>query len=47
MICERTKCEKSAFPWGASGRSLSIGRDEGMCKVLFDKHHRIVGAGYE
>ncbi len=40
------KVEKGAFPWAASGRSLSIGRDEGMTKVLFDKETgRIVGAG--
>lgn len=37
--------QKGAFPWAASGRSLSIGRDEGLTKVLFDEHHRIIGAG--
>lgn len=43
---EGIKVEKGAFPWAASGRSLSIGRDEGMTKVLFDKETgRIVGAG--
>ncbi len=36
---------KGAFPWAASGRSLSIGRDEGLTKVLFDEEHRIIGAG--
>ncbi|MCF6210406.1 MAG: dihydrolipoyl dehydrogenase [Gammaproteobacteria bacterium] len=35
---------KGVFPWAASGRSLSIGRDEGMTKVLFDTDHRIIGA---
>lgn len=35
---------KGAFPWAASGRSLSIGRDEGMTKVLFDEDHKIIGA---
>ncbi len=35
---------KGAFPWAASGRSLSIGRDEGITKVLFDEHHKIIGA---
>ena len=35
---------KGVFPWAASGRSLSIGRDEGMTKVLFDADHRIIGA---
>ena len=37
---------KGAFPWAASGRSLSIGRNEGITKVLFDKNtHQIIGAG--
>ncbi len=35
---------KGAFPWAASGRSLSIGRDEGLTKLLFDEHHKIIGA---
>ena len=38
--------EKGVFPWMASGRSLSLGRDEGLTKVIFDKEtHRILGAG--
>ena len=37
--------EKGAFPWAASGRSLSIGRDDGITKLLFDENHRIIGAG--
>jgi dihydrolipoamide dehydrogenase len=37
---------KGVFPWAASGRSLSNGRNEGLTKVLFDKDsHRIIGAG--
>lgn len=37
---------KGSFPWAASGRALSMGRSEGMTKVLFDKTtHRILGAG--
>ncbi len=36
---------KGAFPWAASGRSLSLGRDDGLTKVLFDKEtNRIIGA---
>ncbi len=36
---------KGVFPWAASGRSLSLGRDEGITKVLFDKEtKRILGA---
>jgi dihydrolipoamide dehydrogenase len=37
---------KGAFPWAASGRSLSLGRDEGVTKILFDTDtHRALGAG--
>jgi len=36
---------KGAFPWAASGRSLSLGRDDGVTKVLFEKEtNRIIGA---
>ncbi len=34
------------FPWAASGRSLSVGRDDGVTKVLFDnKTNKIIGCG--
>jgi dihydrolipoamide dehydrogenase len=37
---------KGEFPWGASGRSLALGRNDGKTKVLFDpKTKRILGAG--
>ena len=36
---------KGVFPWAASGRSLSLGRDEGMTKLLFDPDNRLLGAG--
>ncbi len=37
---------KGSFPWSASGRNLSLGRDDGLTKLLFDpKTHRILGAG--
>ena len=40
------KVEKAVFPWAASGRSLSLGRDEGMTKLLFDPDtHRVLGGG--
>ena len=40
------KYGKGVFPWMASGRSLSLGRDEGLTKVLFDETtDRIIGAG--
>ncbi|WP_019868478.1 dihydrolipoyl dehydrogenase [Methylovulum miyakonense] len=38
--------DKAAFPWAASGRSLSMGRKEGITKILCDKETgRILGAG--
>ncbi|MGH8289082.1 MAG: dihydrolipoyl dehydrogenase [Steroidobacteraceae bacterium] len=38
--------EKGTFPWAANGRSLSLGRDEGLTKLLFDPEtHRLLGAG--
>ncbi len=38
--------EKGKFPWGASGRALSAGAENGVTKVLFDKENgRIIGAG--
>jgi dihydrolipoamide dehydrogenase len=40
------KLEKGHFPWGASGRAVANGRDEGFTKLLFDaESHRIVGGG--
>lgn len=40
------KVGKRVFPWAASGRSLSLGRDEGMIKVLFDEQaDGVIGAG--
>jgi dihydrolipoamide dehydrogenase len=38
--------EKAAFPWAASGRALSMGREEGLTKVLYEPvTMRILGAG--
>ena len=38
--------EKANFPWAASGRALSIGREEGTTKILLDPQtRRILGAG--
>ncbi len=31
---------KAVFPWAASGRSLSLGRDEGLTKTLWDEAKR-------
>jgi dihydrolipoamide dehydrogenase len=38
--------EKASFPWAASGRALSMGREEGMTKLLFcPESKRLLGAG--
>ena len=38
--------EKGSFPWAASARSLTLGRDEGLTKLLFDPAtHRVLGGG--
>ena len=40
------KYGKGVFPWAASGRSLSLGRSEGLTKLLFDEEDdRVIGAG--
>lgn len=38
--------EKATFPWAASGRAISMAREEGLTKLLLDKQsRRILGAG--
>jgi len=38
--------EKASFPWAASGRALSLGRDDGMTKVLVEPGtNRVLGVG--
>lgn len=38
--------EKGTFPWAASGRALSLGRSDGLTKLLFDAEtKRLIGAG--
>ncbi|PXW87773.1 dihydrolipoamide dehydrogenase [Nitrosomonas sp. Nm84] len=38
--------EKASFPWAASGRAISMTREEGMTQLLLDKNtRRILGAG--
>lgn len=35
-----------SFPWGASGRAVSMGKKDGMSKILFDpKTERVLGVG--
>lgn len=43
---EGLEYEKGLFPWAASGRSLSLGRSEGLTKLLFAKDSKqLIGAG--
>jgi dihydrolipoamide dehydrogenase len=38
--------EKAVFPWSASGRALSLGRDDGLTKLLYEPGtRRLLGAG--
>ena len=40
------KVKTGVFPWMASGRALSLGRNDGVTKLIFDpKYGRILGAG--
>jgi dihydrolipoamide dehydrogenase len=40
------KYGKAVFPWAASGRALSLGRDEGLTKTLWDEEtQRLIGCG--
>jgi dihydrolipoyl dehydrogenase len=37
---------KGTFPWAASGRALSLGRGEGLTKLIFDEAtDRVIGCG--
>jgi dihydrolipoamide dehydrogenase len=43
---EGIEYEKGVFPWAASGRALSLGRDDGLTKLLFEPgSRRLLGAG--
>jgi dihydrolipoamide dehydrogenase len=38
--------EKAVFPWAASGRALTLAREDGLTKLLFDPgSKRLLGAG--
>jgi dihydrolipoamide dehydrogenase len=40
------KYGKGVFPWAASGRALSLAREEGVTKLIFDEEtERLIGAG--
>ena len=41
-----TAFKKGSFPWVANGRSLSLAREDGFTKLLFDPDtHRVLGGG--
>jgi dihydrolipoyl dehydrogenase len=43
---EEIPYEIAAFPWAASGRALSMGRSDGLTKLIVEPDtHRILGAG--
>ncbi|MDA0181792.1 dihydrolipoyl dehydrogenase [Solirubrobacter phytolaccae] len=43
---EGIEYEVGAFPWAASGRALSIGRSDGLTKLIVEPEtHRVLGAG--
>ncbi|MGI9382759.1 MAG: dihydrolipoyl dehydrogenase [Methyloligellaceae bacterium] len=43
---EKIKVGKGVFPWAASGRALSLARDEGLTKLIFDAAtDRVIGCG--
>jgi dihydrolipoamide dehydrogenase len=45
-VAAGTNYEKATFPWQASGRALSLGRPEGLTKLLVDPDsRRVLGAG--
>lgn len=46
LLASGIQYQKGVFPWAASGRSLSIGRSEGVSKALFDSNTgKILGMG--
>ena len=45
-VAAGTDYEKAAFPWQASGRALSLGRPDGLTKLLIDpQSRRVLGMG--
>ena len=46
LKAEGIEYTKGAFPWAASGRSLSLNNSDGLTKLMFDKTTgRLIGAG--
>ena len=45
-VAQGVNYEKALFPWAASGRALTLGRSEGVTKLLFNPDDgRLIGAG--
>jgi dihydrolipoamide dehydrogenase len=43
---ENREIKVARFPWGASGRAMTLDRPEGMTKLIFDPHtERVLGMG--
>lgn len=43
---EGIEYKKAVFPWAANGRALTLHRDEGLTKILFEKEtNRVLGVG--
>jgi dihydrolipoamide dehydrogenase len=46
LKAQGVKYGKAVFPWAASGRSLSLGRDEGVTKTLWSEEtQQLIGCG--
>lgn len=45
-MAQGKKVDVARFPWGASGRALTLGRTEGLTKVIYDPEtERVLGVG--
>lgn len=42
---ENRSIKVARFPWGASGRALTLGRQDGLTKLILDPDGRVLGAG--
>jgi len=43
---EKREVKVAKFPWGASGRAITLDRPEGVTKLLVDPHtERVLGVG--
>jgi dihydrolipoyl dehydrogenase len=45
-VAKKLDVKVTKFPWAASGRAVSMGRTDGLTKMIFDqKTHRLLGVG--